>query len=71
MRNDGEERARVAIFSSKPTLAAAVYPDSAKLGVLSEEGRFLVRSEPQLDYWDGEPEAGEKAVQDSSAADQS
>src|SRR5205823_5222547 len=51
VRNDGEERARVAIFSSKPTLAAAVYPDSAKLGVLSEECRYPSACSACISLW--------------------
>jgi uncharacterized cupin superfamily protein len=54
LRNDGEEPARVAIFSNQPPADAAVYPDSRKLGVAGAGERHLVRDEPQLDYWDGE-----------------
>ena len=54
VRNDGEEQARVAILSTKPPLAAGVYPDSGKVGILGAGASFLVASEPQLDYWAGE-----------------
>ena len=54
VRNEGEGPARVAIFSNKPAIAASVYPDSAKIGLMGAGERHLVRDEPQLDYWDGE-----------------
>ncbi len=56
VRNDGEEPARFAILSNLPTLAAAVYPDSGKLGVRAPalQEQHLVRDSPQVDYWEGE-----------------
>jgi uncharacterized cupin superfamily protein len=54
VRNDSVEPARVAIFSTKPTTAVAVYPDSKKIGVWDANEQHMVRSEPELDYWDGE-----------------
>src|SRR6185436_4829696 len=54
VRNDSDAAARVAILSTKPTTAVAVYPDSKKIGVWDANERHMVRSEPELDYWDGE-----------------
>lgn len=50
----GEERARVAIFSTRSEVGVAIYPDSGKLGVWFQGLHHMVRLEPQLDYWDGE-----------------
>jgi uncharacterized cupin superfamily protein len=55
LRNDGEEPARIVLFSNQPEGDAAVYPDSEKVGVMTKQARILVRAEPQLDYWDEEP----------------
>ena len=30
------------------------YPDSGKIGVLSDSIRYVNRSDSQVDYWDGE-----------------
>jgi uncharacterized cupin superfamily protein len=54
LRNDGEEPARIVLFSNQPEGDAAVYPDSKKVGVMTKSTRILVGSEPQLDYWDRE-----------------
>ena len=54
VRNDGDQSARVAIFSTKPGTAAVVYPDSDKLAVWGSAERHVVRATPQLDYWEGE-----------------
>ena len=56
VRNDAEEPARVAMLSTKPSMAVAIYPDSKKVGVWSSIERHMIRGEPQLDYWEGEPE---------------
>ncbi len=47
---------RVLILSSKAPLALVHFPESGKVGIWSqaEGGQTLLRSEPQLDYWEGE-----------------
>lgn len=54
--NGSEEPSRVLIFSSKSPLAVVHYPDSGKVGLWSQaEGyQAMLKSEPKLDYWDGE-----------------
>ena len=54
--NRSAEPARVLILSSKAPLAVVHYPDSAKVGLWSQgEGyQTLLKSEPKLEYWDGE-----------------
>ena len=54
VRNDGDAAVRVAIFSTKREPAAFFYPDSRKVGIVGAGTWTLVRSEPQLDYWEGE-----------------
>jgi len=46
--------ARVALLSTKAAVGVAVYPDSGKLGVWYGGVHHMVRTEPQLDYFDGE-----------------
>jgi uncharacterized cupin superfamily protein len=50
-RNDTAEAVRVLIGSTKSLLYVAGYPDSGKLNI---SGR-MVRDNPELGYWDGEP----------------
>jgi uncharacterized cupin superfamily protein len=54
--NDTDEPVRVVLLSSKSPLAVVHYPDSGKLGIWSQaEGyQAMLRSEPKLDYWEGE-----------------
>jgi uncharacterized cupin superfamily protein len=54
--NGTEEPVRVVFFSSKSPLAVVHYPDSGKVGIWSQgEGyQAMLRSEPNLDYWEGE-----------------
>jgi uncharacterized cupin superfamily protein len=54
LRNDEDETARFALFSNKPQGDVAVYPNSKKIGIRAAGERYQVRTEPQLDYWDGE-----------------
>ena len=54
--NRSEETARVVMFSTKPQVSIAVYPDSGK--VLASPGnpddRLMVRRNSAVDYYDGE-----------------
>jgi uncharacterized cupin superfamily protein len=54
--NRTEERARVAMLSTKAKTAVAVYPDSNKVGVWSGDGEVsaLFRRGDAVDYFDGE-----------------
>ena len=54
--NRTAEPCRVLILSSKSPLAVVHYPDSGKVGIWSQEDGYqaMLRSEPKLDYWDGE-----------------
>jgi uncharacterized cupin superfamily protein len=54
--NRTEERARVAMLSTKAKTAVAVYPDSSKVGVWSGDGEvaLLFRRGDAVDYFDGE-----------------
>jgi uncharacterized cupin superfamily protein len=56
VRNDTEESVRLIFFSSKSPLAVVHYPDSKKVGIWTAGDGYqgLVRSEPKLDYWEGE-----------------
>jgi uncharacterized cupin superfamily protein len=56
--NRSEEPCRVLILSSKSPLAIVHYPDSSKVGLWSQDGGYqaMLRSEPTLDYWEGEVE---------------
>lgn len=56
VENRTGEACRVLFLSTKSPLAVVHYPDSGKLGIWTkDEGyRALVRSEPKLDYWEGE-----------------
>ena len=50
------EPARIMILSTKGGPSVAVYPDSDKLGVFTEDGAddVMVRRESDVDYWDRE-----------------
>jgi uncharacterized cupin superfamily protein len=58
VRNDSDEPVRFVIFSTRIQPDAAIYPDSAKMGVWSgnpeaDPGRTF-RIGDAVDYWDGE-----------------
>ena len=44
------------LLSDKPSLAAAVYPDSGKIGIFPPDkaDKIMVRRESAVDYFDGE-----------------
>ncbi len=54
--NSTTEAARVVILSTKASPAVAVYPDSDKIGVFTEDEAddVMVRRESGVDYWDRE-----------------
>jgi len=54
--NRSEEPCRVLILSSKSPVAIVHYPDSAKVGLWTESDGYqaMLRSEPDLDYWEAE-----------------
>jgi uncharacterized cupin superfamily protein len=56
LTNNAPEVVRVILLSDKPTLAAAVYPDSGKIGIFppEEADKIMVRRESAVDYFDGE-----------------
>jgi uncharacterized cupin superfamily protein len=56
LTNPTAETVRVILFSDKPSLAVAVYPDSDKIGVFpgDERDKIMVRRESAVDYFDGE-----------------
>ncbi len=56
LTNTGKETVRVILLSDKPRLAAAVYPDSDKIGIFpaDERDKILVRREAAVDYFDRE-----------------
>jgi uncharacterized cupin superfamily protein len=56
VRNDTDQPARVLMFSSVTPVAAAVYPDSGKIGVWTgnDDDNVMVRRESNVGYWDGE-----------------
>jgi uncharacterized cupin superfamily protein len=51
------ETARVMILSTKAFPAVAVYPDSDKVGIFTEDEAddVMIRRESGVDYWDREP----------------
>jgi len=65
LRNVGEEPARAIIASSKADADFLVYPDSKKVQAMSGDfgsddfTSMLVSTEPELGYFDGEPDAEE------------
>jgi uncharacterized cupin superfamily protein len=56
LTNRGEEPVRMLIVSTRNLPAVAVYPDSDKIGVFSDEPgyRIMVRREAGVEYWAGE-----------------
>jgi uncharacterized cupin superfamily protein len=54
--NSTNETARLVILSTKASPAVAVYPDSDKIGVFTEDEAddVMVRRESGVDYWDRE-----------------
>jgi uncharacterized cupin superfamily protein len=56
VRNDTDELVRLIFFSSKSPLAIVHYPDSNKVGIWTEDEGYqaLLRTDPKLDYWEGE-----------------
>ena len=54
--NATDETARIMILSTKVYPAVAVYPDSDKVGVFTEDEAddVMVRRESDVDYWDRE-----------------
>jgi uncharacterized cupin superfamily protein len=54
--NHSQETVRVLMLSTANLPAVAVYPDSDKIGVFTEDGRddVMVRREQSVDYYDGE-----------------
>jgi uncharacterized cupin superfamily protein len=54
--NKTDEPVRVVLFSSKSPLAVVHYPDSGKVGIWTEGNGYesMLRTEPELDYWEGE-----------------
>ena len=54
--NGTDETVRIMILSTKAWPAVAVYPDSDKVGVFTEDGAddVMVRRESDVDYWDRE-----------------
>jgi uncharacterized cupin superfamily protein len=54
--NRGQETVRVAMLSTKPELAVAVYPDSDKIGVFPGDPRdkIMVRRSSDVGYYEGE-----------------
>jgi uncharacterized cupin superfamily protein len=56
LTNRGSEIVRMLLISTRQMPQVAVYPDSDKIGVYTEDGRddLVVRRESGVDYWDGE-----------------
>jgi uncharacterized cupin superfamily protein len=56
LTNNASEVVRVMLLSDKPSLAAAVYPDSGKIGIFprDEADKIMVRRESAVEYFDGE-----------------
>lgn len=54
--NHSGEPCRVLILSSKSPVAIVHYPDSGKVGLWTPGDGYqaMLRSEPELDYWEGE-----------------
>ncbi len=54
--NRAEETARVVMFSTKPQVSVAVYPDSGKMlaNTGNPDDRLMARRESAVDYYDGE-----------------
>ncbi len=56
VRNDTESTVHVLMFSTRSEVAAAVYPDSNKIGIWTgnADDDLLVRKTSGVGYWDGE-----------------
>jgi uncharacterized cupin superfamily protein len=56
MVNRAHETAHILMLSTLRAPAVAVYPDSDKVGVFTDDpgARVMVRRESDVDYWDGE-----------------
>ena len=56
VQNDGDEPARVVMFSSVVYPAATVYPDSDKIGIWTgnKADDVMVRRSSKVEYFDGE-----------------
>jgi uncharacterized cupin superfamily protein len=56
VRNDTEDPVRVMMFSTVTPVAAAVYPDSGKIGIWTgnDDDHVMVKKESGVDYWEGE-----------------
>jgi uncharacterized cupin superfamily protein len=56
VRNDTDSTVRVLMFSTRNEVAAAVYPDSNKIGIWTgnSDDDVMVRKTSGVDYWDGE-----------------
>jgi uncharacterized cupin superfamily protein len=56
VRNDTDSTMRVLMFSTRNEVAAAVYPDSNKIGIWTgnSDDDLMVRRTSGVDYWDGE-----------------
>ena len=54
--NRADETARVLMLSTRRAPAVAVYPDSDKVGVFTDDpgATVMVRRASNVDYWDGE-----------------
>jgi uncharacterized cupin superfamily protein len=52
--NHSEAPIRVLLISTMLEPEVAEYPDSDKLGAWGEKFGFMLRREPQVDYWEGE-----------------
>jgi uncharacterized cupin superfamily protein len=52
--NKSQEAVRVLMLSTMLEPEVAEYPDSDKVGAWGEKFGFMLRREPQVDYWDGE-----------------
>lgn len=60
IRNDGDEPARVLMFSNVVTPSATAYPDSDKVGIFTgiPEESVLVERSSKVDYFHGETDRG-------------
>ena len=57
VRNDTDEPVRLLMLSAEsPTGEVAFYPDSGKVGIWTQGNGYesMLRTEPELDYWEGE-----------------
>jgi uncharacterized cupin superfamily protein len=56
VRNKTDSTVRVLMFSTRNEIAAAVYPDSGKIGIFTgnRDDDVLVRKSSGVGYWDGE-----------------